>query len=209
VAQQRIDRLTREKFEAQRQRDQVLGEFERIRREASQGQRPWPGDKEDPYDRARRELGEKQVADEFNRQCNSLFQKGQQEYGTEMDDAVSALKAVGWGDRPDALAIMTQIPDAHRVYRELARNLDNAARILNLPYGAMAWELARLAPAGPGNGRDAGNGATVPVSRAPEPHRPVGGTSRAAERPLDDNRVTMAEFIRRRDRDERRSRISR
>jgi hypothetical protein len=202
----RIDRLTREKFEAQRQRDQVLGEFERIRREASQGQRPGPPGQEDPYERARRELGEKQVAEEFNRQCNSLFQNGQQEYGTAMDDAVSALKAVGWGDRPDALAIVTQIPDAHRVYRELAKNLDNAARILNLPYGAMAYELARLAPSA-GNG--AGNGATVPVSRAPEPYRPVGGTSRAAERPLDDNRVSMAEFIRRRDRDERRSRISR
>jgi hypothetical protein len=44
-------------------------------------------------------------------------------------------------------------------------------------------------------------------TRAPRPLRPIGGNSARQDRPLD--QVSMAEFIRRRDREERGSRIRR
>jgi hypothetical protein len=127
---------------------------------------------------------------------------------------VRALNATGWGNRPDALMALTSMPDAHKVYRELASNLDNAGRILNLPPMQMAMELARMAAAAPPaapNGSAQGAPQPVqslpPVTQAPAPIRPVGGTTRAPERPL--HQVSMAEFIRRRDREESQSRIRR
>ncbi|HEY2538214.1 MAG TPA: hypothetical protein VGI28_01750 [Stellaceae bacterium] len=216
--QRRIDQLTRDKYAAQRERDEMRQQYEAWQRQQQQAAQPRvPAGQEDPYERARREVRDEAVTLSFNAACNDLFRRGQDEYGQEMGDAVQALNAVGWGNRPDALAAVTQLPDGHRVYRELARDLDNAARVLSLPPMAMALELARLSgrdePRDPGadgrafsetNGRE-----RVAVTRAPEPIRPVGGNSRQSERPLDDARVSMAEFIRRRDREERRSRISR
>ena len=64
---------------------------------------------------------------EFNRQCNEVFRKGQQEYGGEFDDAVRSLNAVGYGNRPDALAAIAAMPEGHRVYRALASDLDDPA----------------------------------------------------------------------------------
>jgi hypothetical protein len=209
--QKRIDQLTREKYDSRRQLDDLRSEITRWQQAQAQAQRP-PGapGAGDPVEEAKRQLRDEQVATAFNEACNNLYRRGQEEFGGDMDDAVRALQAVGWGapNRAEALAILTQFPDAHRLYRELASDLDNAARVLNLPPVAMMREFARMervrdAPAGGGAGSE------PMVSRAPEPTRAVGGTSRAAERPLDHPQVTMAEFIRRRDREERRSRISR
>jgi hypothetical protein len=55
--------------------------------------------------------------------------------------------------------------------------------------------------------RSGGNGAAAPVSRVPAPVRPVGGNAARGVKPLD--KMSMAEFIRERDRTERRSRILR
>jgi hypothetical protein len=209
--QKRIDQLTREKYDSRRQLDDLRSEITRWQQAQAQAQRP-PGapGAGDPVEEAKRQLRDEQVATAFNEACNNLYRRGQEEFGGDMDDAVRALQAVGWGapNRAEALAILTQFPDAHRLYRELASDLDNAARVLNLPPVAMMREFARMervrdAPAGGGAGSE------PMISRAPEPTRAVGGTSRAAERPLDHPQVTMAEFIRRRDREERRSRISR
>ena len=223
IAKKRIDRLTRERFEAIRQRDEMRAEHQRWQQEMQRAQQPpgangVPPGQEDPYQRARREVREEALIGDFNRACNTLFEKGRQEFGDEMTDAVGALNAVDWGGRPDALAAVTQLPDGHRVYRELARDLDNAARVLSLPPMALAMELAQMShQSSEGHSPEAARDAYasppmdrgVPVTRAPGPVSRVGGNSRAPERPLDSPHVSMAEFIRRRDRDERRSRIAR
>jgi hypothetical protein len=188
---------------------------EQQRRQMLQGQAAPP---DDPYERGRREEREAVLVNQFNQACNTLFEKGRQEFGDAMADAVGALNAVGWGGRPDALAQLTQLPDGHRVYRQLAGDLDNAARVLSLPPMQMAMELARMsrgeagasspplaeAPASP---REAGDVSRGTYDR--EPVRRIGGQSRGADRPLDHPQVSMAEYIRRRDRDERGSRIRR
>lgn len=216
AAQARIDRLTRERYEAQRERDQIRAEWQRWQQQ--QQQTP-----PTPEQRARQEGYQQRQQEElgrtFDQACNDLYLRGRQEYGAEMDDAVAALRAVGWGDRHDALAAVTQLENGHRVYRELARDLDRAARVLAMPPMAMAMELTRMASASPPSTHqiapqsvpvsESGTRSPVEVSRAPEPVRHIGGRSVQAERPLDHPQVTMAEFIRRRDRDQRRSRIAR
>lgn len=210
AAQKRIDRLVRENYEYKRQLEQQRQRWDEIQRQQQQAALP-PG-QVDARAQARAEIHQEDLVRRFNESCDNLYAKGKAEYGQEMDDAVAAMRAVGWGDRPDALAAITQLPDGHRVYRELAANLDNAARVLSLPPMAMAMELASMARGAQAGSNDNGTGGAADndngATRAPQPIRPItGGTARGREAPLD--KVSMAEFIRRRDRDERRSRISR
>lgn len=158
---------------------------------------------------------------EFNDKCDQLFIKGRDEFGAGMDDARQALNAVGWGGRPDALAALIQLPDGHRVYRQLAANLDNAARILTLPPMGIMMELARMSGVEPpiptastASTYQAGaapdpNLQPPQVSQVPEPLRTVGGHSARPPQALNDPKMPLAEFFRRRDKEERRSRISR
>src|SRR5215475_6839713 len=206
----RLDRLTFEGHQARRERDEANARLAEWQRRQQAQQQPSPDQQAE--ERAYQRLQQERLEADFNRDCNTLWQKGVDEYGDEMAEAKRGLDAVGWGNRPDALAALTSLPDGHRIYRELGADLDNAARILSLPPMRMAVELARL------SGRDASNPLNVSRetnrdqsedrrSRAPQPLRPVGGNSARGERPLGE--VSMAEFIRRRDRDERGSRIRR
>jgi hypothetical protein len=207
-AQRRLDRLTREKYEAQRQRDELAAMLQAQRQQQQQLQygQPQPAD---PVEAARqdgfRQAHEAQIAERFNQACNGLFQRGQTEFG-DMPDAVSALNAVGYGSRPDVLAALTELPDGHRVYRQLAGDLDNAARVLTLNPMQMALELARMSQSGTGT-TSVSRETPTNASRAPAPLRPVGGNSAAPRKRLD--QMTMAEFIRERERGSRTSKISR
>jgi hypothetical protein len=205
--QKRLDRVTWEKYEARRQADELSQRLQQIEREQQQAR---TGGAPDPVETAKQQLREENAAREFNKACNDLVGRGRQEYN-DFDDAIKALNAVGYANRPDALTAITQLPDGHRVYRELASDLDNAARVLSLPPMAMAIELARMStgatPARPEPEALPPAQPVVPITRAPEPLRAVGGTSARAQVPLE--KTSMADFIRRRDAEERGSRIRR
>src|SRR5215467_3305776 len=204
----RLDRLTFEGHQARRERDEAMARLAAVQRRQQAQQQPSPDQQAE--ERAYQRLQQERLQQDFDRDCNTLWQKGVDEYGDEMSQAKRGLDAVGWGNRPDALAALTALPDGHRIYRELATDLDNAARILSLPPMRMAVELARMSRGDneslPNVSRET-NREPSQNSRAPAPLRPVGGNSARGERPLE--QVSMAEFIRRRDRDERGSRIRR
>lgn len=216
-AQKRFHQLTREKYEAEaraRAAEQRLAMLQ-------QPQRPQPQPGQSPADaeaeaRAFDRFQAQQAAQIFNTACDNLWDEGCREYGTEgMAEAKRALDAVGWGNDAYALQSLTELPDGHRIYRELAADLDNAARILRLPHNKRQIELAWLSNrGGRGTNREPDDGMDTtrepaPVSRAPAPIRPIGARSAPRELPLDHKDVSMAEFIRRRDRDSRPSRIAR
>jgi len=200
----RIDRLTWEKYDAQRRAQ----EAERQMREWQEAQRraAMPPGADDPEARAFQRFQAQQAERDFNAACNRVFEAGSRDY-PDFREAVAALQAVGYANRPDALMAVASMPEGHHVYRALAQDLDNAARILALPPMHMAIELARMAHA-----RDAvhiaGNGSVAqpatappapaaPVTRAPAPLRPVGGnSSRPEKRPED---MSTGEWIRWRD----------
>lgn len=215
--QRRIDQLTRDKYAAQRERDQLRAEWQEFQRRQ---QPPQPGQP----DRQQYERDVQQgIANRaFDQACNSLYARGREEYGTEMDDAVQALVAVGYGDiqqNPAAYLALNELaesPNGHRLYRELAGDLENAARILRMPPNMIIREIARMeARLASGASMSEGNGAppaeprAVPVSRAPDPVRHIGGRSAQPPHRLDDPNMDMASWIRERDRQERRSRIAR
>ena len=197
--QKRFDRLTWEKYEAQRRQQEAEQRLAERERERQAAQRPYgpPGEAEAEqrgYQRAQQES----ATARFNEACNAVYAKGRQEYGEAMDEAVRGLNAVGWGNRPDLLAAIVSLPDGHRVYHALASNLDEAHRVLQLPPMEMAMALANLR-------QQQSNGHAPPpsaaVSRAPAPISPIGGQSRAPQVPLE--KLTMREFITQRDRAER------
>ena len=207
-AAQRIRRLTREKYEAERRAQEAEARF----RQTQQPQQPPPGSASEAEQRAFQRFQAQQQEYEFAQRCNGLWDRGCAEYTTgEMTEAKAALDAVGWGNTPDALWTLTELPDGHRIYRELASDLDEAARILRLPHDQRTLALSRLSRQEPRQQSQAEGLRNLPppVSRAPEPHRPVSGTAARREMSLDDPRMSMAEFIRRRDREERGSRIAR
>lgn len=208
-AELRIRQLTREKYEAERR----AREAEQRWNQAQQMARPVPQPGQSPAEQAAEERAfqrfQAQQTDlAFAAKCNNLWDEGVKEYGgDQMTEAKRALDAVGWGNDAYALQSLTDLPDGHRVYRALAADLDNAARILRLPHDKRTIELAWLSRPRDNGTRDEPEPA--PVSRAPEPHRPIGARSSPREPRLDDPNLSMAEYIRRRDREERRSRISR
>lgn len=212
-AELRIRQLTREKYEAERR----AREAEQRWMQMQQPQRPVPQPGQSPADAAAEERAfqrfQAQQTDlAFAAKCNTLWDEGVREYGgDQMTEAKRALDAVGWGNDAYALQSLTDLPDGHRVYRALAADLDNAARILRLPHDKRTIELAWLSGRGRSNGAPSREAEPepLPVSRAPEPIRPIGARSSPRELRLDDPNLSMAEYIRRRDREERRSRISR
>jgi len=138
---------------------------------------------------------------QFDAACNRVFQAGKDEF-PDFEQAVTALAAVGAGQRFDFLAAVTQLPEGHKVYRQLASNLDEAARVLALPPMQMAVELARMEAKLAGNGEPAApKSLAPPVSQAPAPIKPIGGGSRAVPSAADP-KTSMADFIRIRDKEE-------
>jgi len=196
----RIDRLTWEKYDAQRRAQEAERQMQAW--QEAQRRAAMPPGADDPEARAFQRFQAEQAQRDFNQACNRVFEAGSRDY-PDFREAVSALQAVGYGNRPDALGAIAAMPEGHHVYRALAQDLDNAARILALPPMHMAVELARMA-----HQRDAahtpGNGTAPPaaaptasITRAPAPLRPVGGnSSRPEKRPEDMN---TAEWIRWRD----------
>lgn len=217
-SEKRIRQLTREKYEAERRARDAEARWQQMQ----QPQRPQPQPGQSPADaaaeaRAFDRFQAQQAAQIFNTACDNLWDEGCREYGGEtMAEAKRALDAVGWGNDAYALQSLTELPDGHRIYRELAADLDNAARILRLPHNKRQIELAWLSNRGarggtnrePDQGMDT-NREPAPVTRAPAPIRPIGARSAPRELPLDHKDVSMAEFIRRRDKESRPSRIAR
>jgi hypothetical protein len=184
---ERYDALNREKWEARRQAEMLAARVAELERPA-----PPPGQPQDPVEVAKQQLRAEEMQRSFNAACNATFAKGKAEF-PDFEQAVGALNAVGAGQRPDFLSAVTALPEGHKVYRQLAGNLDEAARVLALPPMQMAVELAKMAVV-------AATPVTRPppqVSNAPPPIRPIGGASR---NPTPANE-SMEEFIARRDKE--------
>lgn len=203
-AQDRTDRrikdAIRRRYEAERERDLFRQQFEQMQAQLRASQPPQPGQPPlDAVEEAKRQLRAEAELREFNEACNKTFASGAAEYGdTSFRDAVGALNAVGAGTHADFLQAVTQLPDGHRLYPLLAADLDNAARILAMPAPRMAVELAKLALAAPA-AEPAPESTPPPVTQAPAPIRTIRGGSARQPNP---NTETMAEFIKRRDRED-------
>lgn len=122
----------------------------------------------------------------FNEKCDSIAEKGNQEFPT-FKTALANLHAVGAlgpNVSPAFLQTVAELPEAHKLLNHLGNNPDEAARIASLPSVKMALELAKI---------EAALGKPKEVSKAPAPIKTVSGNG-GNSGDLADPALSMEEF---------------
>lgn len=181
--QRRIDQLTRLRREEERraqiaeQRAQALearlAQAEELLRKAAgaEGEEPVPpqppGITKEQFEA---EVAKAAAIQRFNEQCNKVFADGKEEF----DDFEARVAA---GQRANALTptmaeIVLALDNPHQVLHSLLGDLDEAARIAELPPARMAIEIAKFAQKRPAR-----------VSKAPPPVTPTTPTAAPTEDP--------------------------
>lgn len=165
--QERIDQLTREKYEARREADAYQKLVETMR----------SGDPEarsnaDVDTLANAKAVELFKAQQFNDKCNSVYSSGKSEFA-DFDTTIQNFGMLG-GLSPAVLEAVTQLPDAHKVLHALGNDMDEAARIFSLAPVPMAMALAKLSVS-PAKSK--------PVSNAPRPITPIDGSPKGEPSP--------------------------
>lgn len=159
--QERIDQVTREKYEAQRRAEAAEALVERLSK-GDKAEAPPPQDVDRLAEQKAAELVQQR---EFNAKCDTIYSSGSSEFGPEWDTTLGNFRMLG-GFNPTFLEAVTELPDAHKVLHQLGSDMDSAARIMSLPPVKMAMELAKL------TNRTA---KPAPVSKAPPPITPLDG----------------------------------
>lgn len=156
--------------------------------------------------RARERAKEISAIDTFNRMCREAANAGRQAF-PDFDTKVSALREAFAGGEGDVqqqvtynqfVAALLETGQAPALLHQLGSDLDEAARIINLPPIKMVVELTRLA----------GKAPDTSTTRAPKPITPVGskGAAHTAISPDDPERadnLPTAEWMKRRNEQER------
>lgn len=196
--QQRINDMTREKYEkdriieAERRQKEILME-ENARLKAG-GASPAdtttvaPASSEAEIERRANERAANiAIQTRYNERCNEVYHSGKSDF-PDFEDALKNLSMVGAvGENANVAFLQTvsEMPEAHKILHHLGNNLDEAARLVSLPPLKMAVEIARI---------EAGLGKGKPVSSAPAPLKPIDGKGKS-ERSLHDPKLSMDEFL--------------
>lgn len=174
--QKRIDELTAQKYEKERDAEKAANENAVLRAalEAMQkGEEPpakLPGAAPQDFESAvQAEAARIAKLTDFNTRCNAVADRGFQEF-PDFKEAAEGYGMLG-GAPQEYLEAVTSIPDGHKVYHYLGKNLDEAAHVLRLPPVQMALEIARIS-------QKLNTPAKPVLSKAPAPITPLDGTSR-------------------------------
>lgn len=167
--QERIDQLTREKYDERRQ-------VEALRAEVSQYRTQNPDQNAHNPDRQVEERAQAIVHQrQFDQKCNDVYSSGQTEFA-DFDSTLGNFRMLG-GLPPTVLEAVTELPDAHKVLHALGSNMDEAARIFSLAPVPMAVALAKLSQSAP---------KAKPVSNAPAPIKPLNNAAPKGEKDPED-----------------------
>lgn len=128
-----------------------------------------------------RRAAELRDTESFNEACNKTAEKGKEAY-QDFDTAVQGYQLLG-GPKREFLEAINALPNGAQLYYHLGKNLDEGAHVLSLPPVKMALELTKLS---------AKLSKTPPVSKAPDPIKPIGSASTRSDNP--DN-MSMAEWV--------------
>lgn len=139
---------------------------------------------------AERIAGERAFADE----CNRVYNNGIKEFGDNFKSNLSQLHTAFGSEgipRPILEAVL-ETDNPAKVMMELAKDIDTAFDIASLPPARAAARLVKMAGSGSGSGRK--------TSNAPPPVTPVvGARGKADDTNLDDDSISMDEWVRRRE----------
>lgn len=186
--QKRIDELTRKRHEAERERDELRAKLA-SKTPAEEAQ----SETVDLEILAERKAAEILAQREYTKRVNDWATAGNKEFGKEeFTEKSNALAGLGAVERPEFMQIITDpdlISDGHRVVAALADDPEEAMRILSLSPLKMSAALVKYA-------EKVGKPKEKPVSKAPDPLKPIGGTAKATDEPTDND--SEAEWYRKR-----------
>jgi hypothetical protein len=189
-ATKRINELTRDKYRERAQREMLetrLAEIE-SRLQAQPGvEGSEPAQQHQPALNQSQLLAQAEARVSFDMKCNAAFKEGTKEY-PDFEEALSNLKMVGID--ADALGVIVEADEPHKVLHYLGNNPDEASRILSLGPVAKARAIGAL---------EVRLGLPKPTpahSKAPAPISPVAARSASSTGLSDD--LPMAEWIKRR-----------
>ena len=194
----RITELSSQRREAEKRAAEAEAELQRLRAAAAKPasdtpEEPAALDTEQIRARARDEIRQEEAVrlatERFNEACNKTFEQGVAAYGQDFENAAQTLSQALGDDmqkRPEFLQVITDLENGHQVYYELSRNPEEAERLLKMPSHKMILELGRMSD-------KAAKPVAKPISKAPAPVSPVGGTPKNTAR-LDDDDVPMDQF---------------
>lgn len=187
---QRIDELTRQRREAERERDgykrsleQTLSAVKPAAETAEADAATGPLAPAQPETKLPPSEVEKRAAEliavrEFNAACDRTFDEGMKEFPT-FKDSVDTLKALGALEQSFVESVIATDAPA-KVLQHLGQNPEEAQRIMALPLRKQVIELDRIASTKP---------AAKPVSKTPPPVTPVGGAARTSQELRDDDKM--------------------
>lgn len=129
---------------------------------------------------------------EFNKECNKIFQNGKDVYKDSWDQSLKNLAmvgAIGQNAPLDFLQTAIELKEPHKVLEHLGKNFEEAERIIKLPPQRMAIELARIesqlhAPQSP-----------IVISNAPTPLIPVNGAATPPAMDISDPNLPMEQYL--------------
>ena len=173
--QKRINEVTREKYELQREAQALREHVARVQ----QGEQPNQGN--DIQQLVTREAQRLMQERSFNDTCNKVYDAGNAEF-KDFDSTVGNLQMVGVGR--DFLELATMSDAGAKMLHYLGKNLEEAQRIANLPPVHMAREMTKLE-------FKLSQKQTKPVSNAPQPISPISGATGGTKDP---STMTDAEY---------------
>jgi hypothetical protein len=176
--QERIDQLTREKYEERRRAEALEA---RLAEQLADPEKKAAPETPDLDKLVAERAAELRRTEQFNAKCDEIYSSGKSEFA-DFDDTLGNFKLLGGLSQP-LLEAVTQLPDAHKVLHHLGSNMDEAARILSLAPVPMALELAKLSQSAP---------KPKPVSKAPPPIKPIDGQPTGTKSPED---MSMEEWV--------------
>ena len=177
-AARRFASLTREKHEAQRERDLLKAEVEIYRQSSGQVQPLQPQNAQgDVETRAQQLVAER----EFNDACNDVYDKGMTAY-PDFQDAINTYGMLG-GLKRELIEASLATDNPAKVLYELAKDPDQAEKIMAMTPAKMGVAIAKLerAPA-----------KVASVSKAPAPIKPIEGSTKAE---ADPSKMSMTEWV--------------
>lgn len=168
--QKRINEQTRKYYEAQREAQalrQRLAQYEQPQYQAPAEQQQEQTPQVDLDRLAEAKAAQLLAERSFNEACNKVYAEGAKEFAQDFDAAVANLQLVGVNRQ--FLEAVTSADAGHKVLHHLGKleNLAEAERIMSLPPVKMGLELARLEA-------KLSQPVIKPVSKAPEPIKPIG-----------------------------------
>lgn len=179
--QTRIDELTRLRRDEQRAREAAEAELKVIKAQkpAEEGADPLKvGLSRADWDAQVRTEAQKLVQQQmWENKAQNWLEAGNKEFGSAaFNEKCDMVAALGAADRPEFRSLIVDpdiVPDGHKVVMRLADNPEEAQRILAIVDPVkLAAALTKFAMTEPKP--------DVPVSKAPKPITPIGGTAKNA-----------------------------